>query len=1345
MAATEGLGPRMDRDGSVAYDAALDPAIRALLDQQLEIQAKLAALLPRKYGPNVRLELDMLRHKLRVLHVYAEDNRLLGKIPTLSEIEEARFLQYQCECIETACMEQGVDIHDPSFVQALKLCREAEAPQGYPAWLDRNLSQYDPVARAWRLRDSMPVPLAHGGLGLAAGALKHSFKCSDDRCLHYIYGFTHREDRDQHAREHNPTLKRDSGLSVSENPLVFSDALNYRPPYPGYAKYSPTLYLPPPSGAGAVHMPPLSHDMKSSRDQRESLRTYSFVSEHPGPSRGSVDSEVDPLLPPLKRSRVGQSRLESIEELRLGRGMEPCIRCRAFKMACDAHEPCSACSDPSSTGGCDDDIWRFLGCHRGPLDALAEIMLPPSLSPRQIHTPMTSPLAQQRNMNEFLERTYAVAPDVARMVRANLDFDDGFWWTEDLASLPPTNPSRASFMQDSVDRPPPVLAVLAGSWNMGGTAYNYWQLLKMSGLISDSRDAEAATFPILYRAKLLLRETLLFDLQQAEPSIHTETMAPNPPPVFDDMDSHGRYRLVYGCLTQFLQSFEDAVMRKSMMDRKSWLAIFFSMCIFSIVRTVLVDMASMFARQTPGLQHSVSTPSADAAAAAAAAMHTLYKALAGIYTTSAPSILDELAVGAMDMPEDDRELFTTVNMIIHRDSWGERGIQSTKDFLMLLGDGGQEGAFYHGFVRQRSPSRAGLMALPPMLRPAPDQARQLTHARSFGEAWPSSASLFSDRESGDFRDHREPYSAKGTVPGSSFLTSPRDNADGSLGGRRHTTGGGSPTLSRASGSVVGRGLTSPIPASRVRSSDHRPPLRRVFCSKCSEYPEGFRGEHELRRHTDAKHAAMVKRWVCTEPHGSNPLTSPQPVVPLSKCKACVTQKRYGAYYNAAAHLRRAHFNPHRGGKASGDWPTMTILKDWMREVRQSVDVQDPMDSSDGEDDADFKPIITDFSPPHGRRSPVLDVPKLAPAPSAGHVMAPAVPLALAPAPPPTLHPPPPPPPPPPRPVPSPALHMAGLQHAPPPPLLMTSSLDMTPSNATLLFQTNSPGLSPVSIFNHHTIPGKLSEEPMQPSNRNRCPHPECGRVFKDLAAHMLTHMEERPEKCPIESCEYHTKGFARKYDKNRHALTHYKGTMVCPFCPGAGTAYEKAFNRADVFKRHLTAVHNVEQTPPNSRKMVLSTAARAAAAASAGEGGGGSACTGVQGKSGARCSICQSQFLTAQEFYEHLDDCVLNVIVPPTPKSTGGPSSATTVASASGPDARRDSDSNASVPGSAAAGKSPLAGGSVSNNDRTMSVNGTIETDDSLAPVSSDDVSVEKTAVKLGSSPAAPPDRMDID
>ncbi|EHA57203.1 zinc finger protein [Pyricularia oryzae 70-15] len=149
--------------------------------------------------------------------------------------------------------------------------------------------------------------------------------------------------------------------------------------------------------------------------------------------------------------------------------------------------------------------------------------------------------------------------------------------------------------------------------------------------------------------------------------------------------------------------------------------------------------------------------------------------------------------------------------------------------------------------------------------------------------------------------------------------------------------------------------------------------------------------------------------------------------------------------------------------------------------------------------------------------------------------------------------------------------------------------------------------------------------------KQRCPHPECGKIFKDLKAHMLTHQTERPEKCPIATCDYHIKGFARKYDKNRHTLTHYKGTMVCGFCPGSGSAAEKSFNRADVFKRHLTAVHGVEQTPPNSRKKSGSGAAAKKLSSYAPDATG-------------KCSTCSGTFTNAQEFYEHLDDCVLRIV-----------------------------------------------------------------------------------------------------
>ena len=172
------------------------------------------------------------------------------------------------------------------------------------------------------------------------------------------------------------------------------------------------------------------------------------------------------------------------------------------------------------------------------------------------------------------------------------------------------------------------------------------------------------------------------------------------------------------------------------------------------------------------------------------------------------------------------------------------------------------------------------------------------------------------------------------------------------------------------------------------------------------------------------------------------------------------------------------------------------------------------------------------------------------------------------------------------------------------------------------------GRRPSIVSFHSNYSGDESKE------KQRCPHPDCGKIFKDLKAHMLTHQNERPEKCPIVTCEYHVKGFARKYDKNRHTLTHYKGTMVCGFCPGSGSAAEKSFNRADVFKRHLTAVHGVEQTPPNSRRKTTAGLA----------GNASKSLKAYAPDATGKCSTCSQTFSNAQDFYEHLDDCVLRIV-----------------------------------------------------------------------------------------------------
>jgi hypothetical protein len=171
-----------------------------------------------------------------------------------------------------------------------------------------------------------------------------------------------------------------------------------------------------------------------------------------------------------------------------------------------------------------------------------------------------------------------------------------------------------------------------------------------------------------------------------------------------------------------------------------------------------------------------------------------------------------------------------------------------------------------------------------------------------------------------------------------------------------------------------------------------------------------------------------------------------------------------------------------------------------------------------------------------------------------------------------------------------------------------------------------------SANSYRLYPTPESSVSSDQSNKGLCPYPTCGRHFRDLKAHMLTHQNERPEKCPIPTCEYYTRGFARKYDQNRHLLTHHRGILVCGFCSGFGGSVEaeKSFNRADVFKRHLTSVHGVEQTPPNARRKGAKESKR-------------SSYSNVRDISGM-CSTCSATFANAQTFYEHLDDCVIYAV-----------------------------------------------------------------------------------------------------
>ncbi|CAF3595453.1 unnamed protein product [Fusarium graminearum] len=922
-----------------------------------------------------------------------------------------------------------------------------------------------------------------------------SFKCVYEQCAHYIYGFSTQLERDNHIRLHSTKSSSDSELFIQADGSSNTSDLPGKGAGPVPRDRLPPIH--PPATLVTAGLPPLPFPTPSTASTATTRRghgsSFSFSEPKPVLPRGNEETTADPQLPPLKRARVGHDRLKSIGELKLIRNNDPCLRCRASNRPTKPgayHPSVTQITRVPAARECLRQSRRYIGVS---LDAIVDLSLPLSM---------------------FCSKN----PTISAATRPawRVDFQDTFWWQdgEPVFGEGVNQPLVPGYHDQGA--PPPVLQLIASSPSFRGVSFDLLELLSLSGQLSMSREEEQTVHPSLFRAKQLLREIIYYDASQPKPLLRIETSFPPRTPI-DSRPSSERNVLLRECTRRYLVSLDFAASNLPSMGVRQWLGVFVSLCIFSAVDTILIDLAWSFQANDPSHAGTTPTERPDQV------IRSVYQALVSLFNTSN----DPLA----NSSESDDPIVRNIARIVRREYWPPRHLFSSIDFLMNLGAGETPNYGFNGFVM---PGRHSLGFR---------SSRALSSAQAENMPRPP----FS-----------KPPLSTGLVGSSSQYIPPGIRSDFSLPGqfalpgdiagraRRHTISDDMsphPESRRPSGG-------EPISPSRLKPSSRRTSLRRVYCDKCNEHPDGFRGDHELRRHIDAKHSATVKRWVCKEPK-TLLSSSPQPVIPLSRCKACLAQKRYGAYYNAAAHLRRAHFRPHRVGKASGDWPSMSVLKDWMREVRQSIDVPDEHISS-GEDDMDEFPTPASYRDSMSHQAPMIP-------------------------------------------------------DAQPPTAALGPLLSSGSTEQSMPIERASPSRRPAE-------------------NRTRCPHPDCGREFRDLASHMLTHQEERPEKCPIVTCEYHTKGFARKYDKNRHALTHYRGSMVCPFCPGVGSPFEKVFTRADVFKRHLTAAHQVDQTGHSSGHRLP----------------GGEDPVGTK----ARCSICKNGFSTAQDFYEHLDDCVLGVIVP---------------------------------------------------------------------------------------------------
>jgi hypothetical protein len=229
----------------------------------------------------------------------------------------------------------------PSDVDVIEPLRRSlpSAPPEFYNWFKKHLG----------LHDSMQQPRTEVFEEATESQYRPraSFKCWNEQCAHYIYGFASQQERDDHSRVHADPTKRDSVHAMETPrsvPLSGNQSLGLLNSSRSLRQL-PTVQTRDMSASSSLHVigpqPPTKE-----KDEMSINYTFHAPTESRSTRRGSGDADGDSMLPPLKRSKTNQPRLESIGELQLFREPDPCLRCKICKK-----NVCTASPQPAVPDG----------------------------------------------------------------------------------------------------------------------------------------------------------------------------------------------------------------------------------------------------------------------------------------------------------------------------------------------------------------------------------------------------------------------------------------------------------------------------------------------------------------------------------------------------------------------------------------------------------------------------------------------------------------------------------------------------------------------------------------------------------------------------------------------------------------------------------------------------------------------------------------------------------------------------------------------------------------------------------------------------------------------------------
>ena len=148
-------------------------------------------------------------------------------------------------------------------------------------------------------------------------------------------------------------------------------------------------------------------------------------------------------------------------------------------------------------------------------------------------------------------------------------------------------------------------------------------------------------------------------------------------------------------LNDALAEMEDLLSRHAQLSAYQWIGLFYTLCYLGITKSILIDTRG---RRAEYEEHS-RWRSSDAICTCSA-----YRAWISIFSWCSLCdylLTDQDGGGTSGVDLNVKDMFRQTQKMVRQEKWKERGIKSSKDFLMGLGTGSFQDRTYNGFFSQK--------------------------------------------------------------------------------------------------------------------------------------------------------------------------------------------------------------------------------------------------------------------------------------------------------------------------------------------------------------------------------------------------------------------------------------------------------------------------------------------------------------------------------------------------------------------------------------------------------------------------------------------------------------------